>query len=55
MDDVAAEAGIGKGTIYLHWKTREALFQAVLERDLAALIADLDTAVQRDPDGKGWS
>jgi AcrR family transcriptional regulator len=49
MDDVAAEAGIGKGTIYLHWKTREALFQAVLERELAALISELDTAVQRDP------
>src|SRR5262249_20400814 len=49
MDDVAAEAGIGKGTIYLHWKTREALFQAVLERELAALLLELDMLVQQDP------
>ncbi|WP_234322969.1 helix-turn-helix domain-containing protein, partial [Streptomyces sp. NRRL S-350] len=26
IDDVASRAGIGKGTVYLHWKTREALF-----------------------------
>jgi AcrR family transcriptional regulator len=26
IDDLAAGAGIGKSTIYLHWKTREALF-----------------------------
>ncbi len=49
MDDVAAAAGIGKGTIYLHWKTREALFQAVLNREISALIADLRSAVERDP------
>jgi AcrR family transcriptional regulator len=49
MDDVAAEAGIGKGTIYLHWKTREALFEAVLDRELLALLADLAKAVQLDP------
>jgi AcrR family transcriptional regulator len=49
MDDVAAQAGIGKGTIYLHWKTREALFEAVLTRELYALLRELDAAVQRDP------
>jgi AcrR family transcriptional regulator len=49
MDDVAAAAGIGKGTIYLHWRTREALFQAVLNREVSALIADLRAAVERDP------
>lgn len=26
IDDVARRAGVGKGTVYLHWKTREALF-----------------------------
>jgi AcrR family transcriptional regulator len=49
MDDVAAQAGIGKGTIYLHWKTREALFQAVLERELTALLEELAAAVRHDP------
>lgn len=45
IDDVAALAGVGKGTIYLHWRTREALFWAVLQREtldlLEKLIADL--------------
>ena len=49
MDDVAAEAGIGKGTIYLHWNTREALFQAVLNREIITLLGDLTEAVQQDP------
>jgi AcrR family transcriptional regulator len=37
---------VGKGTVYLHWKTREALFWAVLQREamrmLEQLLADLD-------------
>lgn len=49
MDDVAAAARIGKGTIYLHWKTREALFQAVLNREISALVDSLREAVERDP------
>jgi AcrR family transcriptional regulator len=49
MDDVASAAGIGKGTIYLHWSTREALFQAVLNREVSALIDELRVAVEQDP------
>jgi AcrR family transcriptional regulator len=49
MDDVAAHAGIGKGTIYLHWKTREALFEAVLQRELMVLLEELAAAVRQDP------
>jgi AcrR family transcriptional regulator len=45
IDDVAGRAGIGKGTVYLHWKTREALFWAVLGREsmwmLEKLIVEL--------------
>jgi AcrR family transcriptional regulator len=45
IDDVATRAEVGKGTIYLHWRTREALFWAVLQREtlqlLERLIADL--------------
>ncbi|MBY6275247.1 MAG: TetR/AcrR family transcriptional regulator, partial [Symbiobacterium thermophilum] len=33
MDDVAREAGVAKGTLYLHWNTREELFGAVLRRE----------------------
>lgn len=49
MDDVAGEAGIGKGTVYLHWKTREQLFGAVLARDVLRAADDVRQALQRDP------
>lgn len=46
IDDVATTARVGKGTVYLHWKTREALFGAVLGREtmelLSSLVADLE-------------
>ena len=35
---MANEAGIGKGTIYLHWKTREALFWAALQREAMRML-----------------
>src|SRR5262249_7214013 len=32
IDDVAREAGVAKGTIYLHWKNKNDLFLAALLR-----------------------
>jgi len=49
IDDVAAAAGVGKGTIYLHWKTREALFWAALQRETARLLEDLVRRLGEDP------
>ncbi|GIG00265.1 TetR/AcrR family transcriptional regulator [Catellatospora citrea] len=49
IDDVAVAAGIGKGTVYLHWKTREQLFGAVFAREVHGAIADLVTALRADP------
>jgi len=49
IDDVASAAGVGKGTIYLHWKTREALFWAVLQRESARLLEKILTALADDP------
>lgn len=43
IDDIARHAGVGKGTIYLHWKTREALFETLL---LHEIIAVLETLLQ---------
>src|SRR4030095_7305842 len=33
IDDVARRAGVAKGTIYLHWRTRDDLFAALLRRE----------------------
>jgi AcrR family transcriptional regulator len=50
IDDVATGAGIGKGTIYLHWKTREALFWAALQRDTAQLLEQILARLAEDPE-----
>jgi AcrR family transcriptional regulator len=49
VEDVAAGAGIGKGTIYLHWKTREELFTAVFQREVLRAIGELVGALHQDP------
>lgn len=50
IDDVAQRASVGKGTIYLHWKTREALFWAVLQRETLRLLRRLITDLADDAD-----
>lgn len=49
MEDVAREAGVGTGTLYLHWKTKEALFETVLLRELVAIWSELAQRLDRDP------
>jgi AcrR family transcriptional regulator len=45
MADVAAAAGVAKGTLYLYFKTKEELFLALLEADLDAWFNALDSAL----------
>jgi AcrR family transcriptional regulator len=49
IDDVATGASIGKGTVYLHWKSRERLFSAVFEREVLYAIDELRQALRQDP------
>ena len=42
IDDVARRAGVGKGTIYLHFRDKEALFQQLVIAMLGPLIADIE-------------
>ncbi|MBR2566089.1 MAG: TetR/AcrR family transcriptional regulator, partial [Paenibacillus sp.] len=46
MSDIADEAGIAKGTIYLYFKSKEQLFVAVSKRDCNSFISRLDYALQ---------
>ncbi len=48
IDDVARGADIGKGTVYLHWKTREQLFSAVFEREVREAVGGLLRALEQD-------
>jgi len=51
IDDIARLAGVAKGTVFLHWKTREALFEALLLREWLSAIADLKRRLESDPAG----
>jgi AcrR family transcriptional regulator len=42
LDDVAQRAGVAKGTIYLHFKDKEALFQELVRTMLGPLITGLE-------------
>jgi AcrR family transcriptional regulator len=43
IDELARRAGVGKGTIYLHWRSREEVFEA------AAMADEIVDAVRTDP------
>ncbi|MGI5125460.1 TetR/AcrR family transcriptional regulator [Pseudonocardia sp. CA-107938] len=49
IDDVAKHAGIGKGTVYLHFRTKDALFLTVLLRSHRRLSAALIERIEADP------
>ena len=51
IDDIARYAGVAKGTIYLHWKTREDLFTALMKREYIRLAEDLQQRLADDPEG----
>jgi AcrR family transcriptional regulator len=42
LEDVAQRAGVGKGTIYLHFRDKEALFQELVTTMLVPFIANLE-------------
>lgn len=49
LDAVAREAGVGIGTLYRHFPTREALFEAVYRREVEQLV-ELAGHLAGDPD-----
>ncbi|HEY7414095.1 MAG TPA: helix-turn-helix domain-containing protein, partial [Ktedonobacteraceae bacterium] len=51
LDDVSREAAVSKSTIYLHWKTREELFEALIKRERIEMVADFKQLLAEDPAG----
>lgn len=49
LDDISREAGVAKGTLYLHWKTREDLFGALIKREKIALAHEIKQHIAEDP------
>lgn len=52
LDDVAKEAGVTKGTIYLYFENKEALFQEVIRQTVVPILAAAEQEVR---DWKGSS
>jgi AcrR family transcriptional regulator len=51
IEDIAREARVGKGTVYLHWRSRDELFAALIMREKVAMAEDIQRRIARDPQG----
>jgi len=49
LDDVAAKAGITKGTIYLYFDSKQALFEALARQSVGAQIDQINTQLAAFP------
>ncbi|MGD9985198.1 TetR/AcrR family transcriptional regulator [Pseudonocardia sp.] len=49
VEDVARHAGIGKGTVYLHFRTKDALFLTVLLRSHHHVVSRMADRMAADP------
>ncbi|MCO1656583.1 TetR/AcrR family transcriptional regulator [Pseudonocardia humida] len=52
LNEIARRAGVGVGTVYRHFPTRQALLEAVTDEPLALLLAEVRAAAA-DPDPGG--
>lgn len=54
LDDIARRAGVGAGTVYRHFPTKEALFDAVLQNRIDNLVGDANALVESDDPGAAF-
>src|SRR5262249_52699501 len=47
-DDVARRAGVAKGTIYLHFRDKETLFQELVRSVLTPFVGTLEAALRNE-------
>lgn len=50
IDEVAKRSGVGKGTVYLHWRTREQMLAAVGSRETARMVDAVTESMRTDPE-----
>ena len=48
VDEIARRAGVGMGTLYRHFPTKDALIDAVVEARFDELVASAEAALQAD-------
>lgn len=45
LEDVAAQAGVSKGTLYLYFENKEALFKSVVRTNMLPLLAEAESMI----------
>src|SRR5689334_16582857 len=53
IDEIARRAGVGAGTVYRHFPTKEDLYRAVVEDRIQRIVDDGRALLTADPDGPG--
>ena len=53
MEDVARRAGVGVGTLYRHFPTKEALVEALIADRMTQIATEMRRAIDEEPDA--WS
>lgn len=51
ISDIARDAGIAKGAIYLHWPSKDQLFDALIIREMQRVMGDMLERVEADEQG----
>ena len=50
MDEIAEGAGVAKGAVYHHFKTKEAVFEAVFDQVSRDLVREIDSTARAETD-----
>jgi len=54
LDDVAARAGVSKGTLYLYYASKEALFKSVIQEGIVPVLAE-NEAIAASHEGSSFA